>query len=74
MGNTSAGKRGHNAEKPGQIPMKGWKDIALRVKNQLIKDHVPIISAGTAFFFSLQFFPLLQLVYPYMGWLWSRHR
>ena len=57
MGNTSAGKTGHRAAKPGQIPMKGWKEIALRVKDQLTNDHVPILAAGIAFYFFLAIFP-----------------
>jgi len=53
MGTTSTGDRGHKAEKPTQIPKKGWKDIALRVKDRLTKDHVSIVSAGIAFYFFL---------------------
>lgn len=67
MGNTSAGKRGHNAEKPGQIPMKGWKDIAIRVKDRLTKDHIPIISAGTAFYFFLAVFPAIAAALSIYG-------
>lgn len=57
MGTTSSGERGHNAEKPTQIPKKGWKDIALRVKDRLKKDHVSLVSAGIAFYFFLAVFP-----------------
>ena len=57
MGNSSADKRGYNAEKPKQIPKKGWKDIASRVKDQLTKDHVFLLSAGIAFYFFLAIFP-----------------
>ncbi len=39
--------------------MKGWKDVALRVKDQLTKDHVSIVSAGIAFYFFLALFPAL---------------
>lgn len=67
MGNTSAGKRGHNAENPGQIPMKGWKDIALRVKDQLTKDHVPIIAGGIAFYFFLAIFPAIAAALSIYG-------
>jgi len=64
----SAGKRDQNAKKPTQLPMKAWKDIAVRVYHQLIEDHVSIVSAGTAFYFFLPFFPLWQPLFPYMGW------
>ena len=59
MSATSTGDRGHAAEKPSQIPLKGWKDIAIRVKDQLTKDHVSIVSAGIAFYFFLAIFPAI---------------
>jgi membrane protein len=67
MGTTSTGDRGHKAEKPSQIPKKGWKDIALRVKDQLTKDHVSILSAGIAFYFFLAIFPALAAALSIYG-------
>lgn len=67
MSNTSAGKREHNAEKPTQLPMKAWRSIALRVYDQLIKDHVSIISAGTAFYFFLAIFPAIAASFSIYG-------
>jgi membrane protein len=67
MGTTSTGNRGHNAEKPAQIPKKGWKDIALRVKDQLNNDHVPIVSAGIAFYFFLAIFPTIAAALSIYG-------
>jgi membrane protein len=67
MGTTSTGDRGHHAEKPAQIPMKGWKDIGLRVKDQLTTDHVPIVSAGIAFYFFLAIFPAIAAALSIYG-------
>jgi membrane protein len=69
MGTTSTGDRGHNAEKPTQIPKKGWKDIALRVKDRLTKDHVSIISAGIAYYFFLAIFPAIAAALSIYGLL-----
>ena len=69
MGTTSSGDRGHNAEKPQQIPKKGWKDIALRVKDRLTKDHVSIVSAGIAFYFFLAIFPAIAAALSIYGLL-----
>ena len=72
MGTTSTGDRGdrgHNAEKPTQIPKKGWKDIALRVKDRLTKDHVSIVSAGIAFYFFLATFPAITAALSIYGLL-----
>lgn len=67
MGTTSTGDRGHNAEKPTQIPQKGWKDIALRVKDRLTKDHVTLVSAGIAFYFFLAIFPAIAAALSIYG-------
>lgn len=69
MGTTSEDKRGRMAEKPKQIPKKGWKDIGLRVKDQLIKDHIPIVSAGIGFFFFLAIFPAIAATLSIYGLL-----
>lgn len=69
MGNTSVDKRGHHAEKPKQIPTKGWKDITLRVKDQLTKDHVSMVSAGTAFYFFLAIIPAIAAALSIYGLL-----
>ncbi|MEX0685082.1 MAG: YihY/virulence factor BrkB family protein [Balneolales bacterium] len=49
----------HSAEKPSQITKKGWKDIAMRVKDQIAVDHISIVSAGVAYYFFLALFPSL---------------
>ncbi len=55
----SAGPKdnGREAMWPSQIPLRGWWQVAKRVKDQVISDHVPIVSAGVAFFFFLALFP-----------------
>lgn len=50
--------RGRGAEKPQHIPAKGWRDIALRVKDQFKEDHVTLTAAGVAFFGFLALIPL----------------
>ena len=67
MGTTSTGDRGHHAKKPAQIPIKGWKDIALRVKDQLTTNHIPIVSAGIAFYFFLAIFPAISAALSIYG-------
>lgn len=51
--------RGYRAEKPGEIPKKGWKNIGKRILSQLQEDHVQIVSAGVAFYFFLSLFPMI---------------
>jgi membrane protein len=49
--------RGRQAEQPQQIPAKGWKDIAKRVRVEVKQDQVPLLSAGIAFYALLSLFP-----------------
>ena len=49
--------RGREAAKPQDIPAKGWKDILLRVKDEITEDHVGLIAAGVAFYGLLALFP-----------------
>ncbi|NMT65018.1 YihY/virulence factor BrkB family protein [Marinobacter orientalis] len=51
--------RGRNALHPSQIDVKGWRDIALRVKCAIKKDHLGLIAAGVAFYFFLAIFPMI---------------
>lgn len=65
--NTAIHDRGHTAEKPGQIPLRGWKDIALRLKDKLIKDHVLLLSAGIAFYLFLSVYPAIAAALSIYG-------
>lgn len=51
--------RGRNATRPSEIPRQGWKDIAIRVKNEIAADNLSIIAAGVAFYAFLSIFPAL---------------
>ena len=52
-------QRGRQAEKPRQIPRSGWRDILLRVKEQITRDNIDIVAAGIAFYDFLALFPAL---------------
>lgn len=53
------GGRGRHAERPGKIPAKGWKDVLLRVKDEVGEDNLGIVAAGIAFYVMLSIFPAL---------------
>lgn len=52
-----AGGRGEEATRPWEIPKRGWKEVLLRVKEQMGTDNLSIVSAGVAFFALLSIFP-----------------
>lgn len=51
--------RGRQADRPREIPTRGWRDILLRVKDELGKDNVGLIAAGIAFYSLLALFPAI---------------
>ena len=54
---------GRHADRPRDIPSRGWWDIAKRVKNQIKRDRLSIVAAGVAFYGLLAVFPgLVALV------------
>ena len=61
------GARGRRADHPGQIPLLGWKDIALRVKDQFGRDHVTLSAAGVAFFGFTALVPLFAAALSIYG-------
>ena len=50
---------GGDAEHPGQIPARGWQQIAKRGWKEAKADNVPLLGAGVAFYAFLALFPLL---------------
>ena len=59
--------RGRTAEGPGDVPAKGWKDVAVRVKGEVKDDQVPLLSAGVAFYLLLALFPALAALVSLYG-------
>src|SRR4051794_10936651 len=49
-GSVAQSGRGRTAEKPTEIPAKGWKDIAWRVYDGIQNDRVLLVSAGVTFY------------------------
>ncbi len=48
---------GRHAERPGEIPARGWKDIVLRTFKEFSEDQIPLIAAGCTFYTLLALFP-----------------
>jgi membrane protein len=60
---------GHRASSPGEIPKRGWMEVLKRTARQIEGDHLPLISAGVAFFLLLGLFPSLAAMVSIYGWL-----
>lgn len=53
---------GANATRVRDIPLRGWKIILLRVKDEVAKDRLGMVAAGVAFFGFLAVFPALAAI------------
>ncbi|MGZ3275444.1 MAG: YihY/virulence factor BrkB family protein [Caulobacteraceae bacterium] len=49
--------RGRSANRPGDIPPRGWRDILWRAWKEFNEDQIPAVAAGVAFFGVLALFP-----------------
>ncbi len=59
--------RGRNASRPQDVPARGWKDVAIRVKNEMTADNVDIIAGGLALYALLAVFPALAAAVSIYG-------
>ena len=57
-----AEERGRPADKPTEIPTKGWMDIAWRVYEGIQNDRVLFVAAGVTFYGLLAVFPATAAV------------
>jgi membrane protein len=68
MSRRSAGEAaGREAERPSQIPPRGWFAILGRVKAEVKEDNVTLLAAGVAFYAMLAIFPAIIAVVTVYG-------
>lgn len=67
VSDTKRHKRGKEAQRPKQIPWKGWKQIARRIFKGLKVNNVRVVSAGVAFFFFMSLFPIMAAITSVYG-------
>lgn len=53
------GDTGREARSPWKIPLRGWKEVLLRVKKEISEDSVGLMAAGVAFYWLLAIFPAI---------------
>ncbi|MFA7430083.1 MAG: YihY/virulence factor BrkB family protein [Rhodospirillaceae bacterium] len=67
MANHAQAGRGRDAQRPSDVPAKGWKDVLLRVKDEFTKDNISIVAGGVAFFSLLALFPAIAALVGIYG-------
>ena len=61
------GEHGRHAEHPARIPARGWRDILLRIMDQMDSNHLSITAAGISYFALLAIFPGLAALVSLYG-------
>jgi membrane protein len=64
---TSGEAAGRDAERPSEIPPRGWFAVLKRVKAEVKDDNVPVLAAGVAFYAMLAIFPAIIAVVTVYG-------
>ncbi len=59
--------RGRLAAAPSDIPARGWKDVLLRVYENIGKDRVVLVAAGVTFYSLLALFPAIAALVALYG-------
>ena len=59
--------RGRDADRPAEIPAKGWKDIAWRAYESIQSDRVLLVAAGVTFYALLALFPATAAIVSLYG-------
>jgi membrane protein len=62
VSDAASGRRGRMAEKPSEIPARGWKDIAWRLYHGVQDDRILLVGAGVTFYALLALFPATAAV------------
>ena len=65
----AAAERGRLARSPGQIPLRGWRDVLLRVLHESSRDNIALVAAGMAFYAMLSVAPALAVIISVYGLL-----
>ncbi len=67
MSSTASFDRGRSADRPSDLPARGWRDILWRVWTQIGEDNVSIVAAGVAFYVMLALFPAITAFVSLFG-------
>jgi len=59
--------RGRLADKPSEVPVQGLRDVLARVRSEARLDHVPLLSAGVAFYALLALVPAIVAIVSIYG-------
>jgi membrane protein len=65
--NAADAGRGRSADRPSEIPPRGWKDILLRIYYGISEDRILLVAAGVTFYLLLSIFPGIAALFSIYG-------
>jgi membrane protein len=66
MSESTREARGREADKPSEVPKRGWMDIIKRTLAEMKEDNIPVVAAGCAFYAWVALIPgLIALITIY---------
>ncbi len=66
-----AAAKGRWADRPWEMPWRGWKAVLLRTFHEMISDRVGLVAAGCAFWATLALFPAISMLITIYGLLFD---
>lgn len=66
-----AGAKGRWADRPWEMPWRGWKAVIIRTIKELISDRIGLVAAGCAFWATLALFPAISMLITIYGLLFD---
>jgi uncharacterized BrkB/YihY/UPF0761 family membrane protein len=66
------GDRGRTADRPADVPPRGWKDILIRTYRSISEDRVLALAAGVTYYVLLALFVGIAALVSIYGLIWAR--
>jgi len=63
----AAGAKGRWADRPWEMPWRGWKAVLGRTFSDMISDRIALVAAGCAFWGTLALFPAISMLITIYG-------
>ena len=67
----NAAAKGRWADRPWEMPWRGWKAVITRTMKELISDRIGLVAAGCAFWATLALFPAISMLITIYGLLFD---
>jgi membrane protein len=71
LADPAAVSKGRWADRPGEMPWRGWKAVIARTIKELISDRIGLVAAGCAFWATLALFPAISMLITIYGLLFN---